>query len=236
MNTASVSPVEAHPPTRRMVDAPTRVFHGLLALCFAGAYATSDGERWRLVHITLGYTMMGLVGFRLVWLLIGPKSNRWAAWSARLRALRHSVQAAQTGAFRWSALQAGFNTLAMVSLLVTVVAATVSGYVLEQDWLGDWFEEVHELAGNALLGLALLHMALVFAGAFIRSENPLHLMLTGRAPGRGPDLVKRNRAWVAALLLTAVMGFWWRQWQTAPPPSDRPALSNDQPEARHHEH
>ncbi len=42
-----------------------RVFHWLMVLAFAGAWLTGDGERWRLAHVTLGYTMAGLVGFRV---------------------------------------------------------------------------------------------------------------------------------------------------------------------------
>jgi len=221
MTTTSVSAVSDSQgqPSRRMIDAPTRVFHWLLALCFVGAYATSEGERWRLVHITLGYTMIGLVGFRLVWLLLGPKPSRWTAWTARFRALVGSIKAAQAGQFKWPALQAGLNTLAIVALIGTVMVTTASGYVLDQEWLGDWFEEVHEVAGNALLAIVLGHLALVLVGAIVKSDNPLRLMLTGRSPGRGPDLVARNRVWLAALMLTAVLGFWWMQWQNAPAPT-----------------
>lgn len=220
MNTASAFPAESGSaqPTRRMVDAPTRVFHWLLALCFVGAYATSEGERWRLVHMTLGYTMIGLVGFRAIWLLAGPRPSRWTAWAARFRALGHSVQAMKAGQFKWPALQMGGNTLAIAGLLAVVVATTVSGYVLDQEWLGDWFEEVHEFAGNALLGLVLAHVGLVLISLLLKSSNPLRLMLTGRAPGRGPDLVERNRLWLGALIMAAVLGFWWTQWQSAPKP------------------
>lgn len=221
MTTTSVSAVSESQaqPSRRMIDAPTRVFHWLLALSFVGAYATSDGERWRLVHITLGYTMIGLIGFRLVWLLVGPKPSRWTAWAARFRALVGSIKAAQAGQFKWPALQAGLNTLAIVALIGTVMVTTASGYVLDQEWLGDWFEEVHEVAGNALLAIVLGHLALVLVGAIVKSDNPLRLMLTGRSPGRGPDLVASNRVWLAALMLTAVLGFWWMQWQNAPAPT-----------------
>ena len=41
-------------PSRRMVDAPTRVFHALFALSFLGAYLSADGEHWRMLHVTLG--------------------------------------------------------------------------------------------------------------------------------------------------------------------------------------
>lgn len=218
MNTASVFPAESGSaqPSRRMVDAPTRVFHWLLAICFVGAYATSEGERWRLVHMTLGYTMMGLVGFRLIWLFAGPRPSRWTTWVARFRALAHSLRSIQSGQFKWPALQMGFNTAAIAGLLAVVMTTTASGYALDQEWLGDAFEEVHELAGNALLGLVLAHMGWVVMNLLTKAGNPLRLMLTGRAPGRGPDLIARNRVWLGALIVVAVMGFWWTQWQSAP--------------------
>ena len=46
-------------------DLPVRLFHWLLALSFAGAYLTGDSARLRDVHVMLGYTMAGLVAFRL---------------------------------------------------------------------------------------------------------------------------------------------------------------------------
>ena len=60
------------------------------------------------------------------------------------------------------------------------------------------------LAG-AMLGLSLL-----------RRRNLAQPMLTGRIEGEGPDLVKKNRSWLAALLLLAVLAFGAWQWQTAP--------------------
>jgi cytochrome b len=61
-------------------DAPVRVFHWLMALCFAGAYATAEGESWRLVHVTLGYTLAGLVAFRIVWGFIGTRHARFSSF------------------------------------------------------------------------------------------------------------------------------------------------------------
>ena len=84
MNTTAPHTASANPspsaapsaPTRRVTDAPTRMFHWLFALCFVGAYATADGERWRLLHVTLGYTLAGLLGFRVLYGLVGPQHAR----------------------------------------------------------------------------------------------------------------------------------------------------------------
>ncbi|HWS05957.1 MAG TPA: cytochrome b/b6 domain-containing protein, partial [Burkholderiaceae bacterium] len=61
---------------RRIVDAPTRLFHWLFALSFLGAYLTADGEHWRMLHVTLGYTMAGLLVFRVMYGLFGPRQAR----------------------------------------------------------------------------------------------------------------------------------------------------------------
>jgi cytochrome b len=39
-------------------DAPVRVFHWLLAASFIGAFVSAESERWRLLHVTLGYTVV----------------------------------------------------------------------------------------------------------------------------------------------------------------------------------
>ena len=39
-------------------DAPVRVFHWLLVLSFAGAYLTAESERWRLLHVSLGLSLI----------------------------------------------------------------------------------------------------------------------------------------------------------------------------------
>ena len=59
--------------SKRMMswDAAVMVSHWLLAICFVGAVVTQDSEKYRLLHVTIGYTMFGLVAFRLVWGFIG---------------------------------------------------------------------------------------------------------------------------------------------------------------------
>ena len=61
-------------------DLPVRLFHWLLVLCFAGAWLTAESEHWRLVHVTLGYTMAALVAFRIVWGLLGTRYARFSSF------------------------------------------------------------------------------------------------------------------------------------------------------------
>jgi cytochrome b len=225
-STPAVSGSAARPGgLRRLVtDAPTRMFHWLFALSFLGAYLTAEGERWRMLHVTLGYTMAGLLVFRLLYGLWGPRQAglglMWrklagvSAWMASLRKARSLSQVP------WRQGQNLLMALAVVALLALVVPLTLTGYLTFNDWGdvlgGDALEELHEFFGNSLLAVALAHVALVVGLSLLRRKNQALPMLTGRVPGSGPDLVKRNRVWLAWLLLAAVLAYGSWEWQQAP--------------------
>lgn len=228
MNTSSASPAEAAgkpapAPSRRMVDAPTRAFHWLFALSFVGAYLTAESEHWRLVHVTLGYTLAGLLAFRLLWGLFGPRHVRLSLWTARLRSAPALLQSLRAGRLNLAALLPLLNALAVLSLLALAALATASGYLLYDEafssgMLEDALEEVHEAVANGMLAIVLLHLALI-AGVALRSgPRQIQAMVTGRIPGRGPDLARSNRPLLATLMLAAVLAFWAWQWQGATAP------------------
>jgi cytochrome b len=68
--------------TRILVwDIPTRIFHWLLAASFAGAFLTAESERYRDVHVALGYLLLALIGFRVVWGLVGTRYARFRSFA-----------------------------------------------------------------------------------------------------------------------------------------------------------
>ena len=71
--------------TRRVTDAPTRLFHWLFALCFVGAYLTSESERVQQFHAAFGYTIVALLVFRLLYGWLGPRPVRWSSLLTKLR-------------------------------------------------------------------------------------------------------------------------------------------------------
>lgn len=221
---ATAQPAAAKVPRRLVTDAPTRMFHWLFALCFVGAYATADGEHWRLLHVTLGYTMAGLLGFRVLYGIFGPRTSGlgllWRKLAGAPAWLRALPKATSTTQINWRQGQNLLMTLAIVLLLAIVVPLTLSGYATYNDWGdmlgGNWIEEVHEFFGEAMLFVVLAHLALIAGLSMLRRKNQALPMLTGRVQGPGPNLVQKNRVWLAAALLLAVLAFGAWEWQQSP--------------------
>ena len=211
-STLNAASTGATTPTRRVTDAPTRVFHWLFALSFTGAYLTAESEHWRLVHVTLGYTLAGLLAFRIVWGLVGPRQARLGLLLRKLSGLKPWLASARQGQFNGRQAQNLGMALAVLLLMVTVVPLTLSGYATYNEWGGDLvgevLEETHELFANGMLALVLGHIGLIALLSVLRRSNAARPMLSGRIPGAGPDLAQRNHGVVAALLIAAVVGFW----------------------------
>ena len=195
------------------------MFHWLFALCFIGAYATADGERWRLLHVTLGYTLAGLLAFRVAYGLVGPRQVRLSQLWRKLAGLPDWLRAFQpSGSNRvnWRQGQNLLMALAVAALMAVVVPVALSGYATYSDWGGEWLEELHEFSGELFLWLVLGHLVLIIGLGLVRRKNQALPMLTGRVEGNGPDLAGRNHGWLAMLLLAAVLAFWAWQWQHSP--------------------
>ena len=220
-NPAAAAPARAAAALgRRVTDAPTRMFHWLFAVSFAGAYLTADSEHWRALHVTLGYTLAGLLAFRVLYGLLGPRQAGlgllWRKLGGLPAWLRSVVQARSLAGSHARQGQNLLMALAVVALLVLAAPLTLSGYATYNEWGGDWLEHVHEFLGNSFLAVVLAHLALIAGLSLLRRKNQALPMLTGRIEGAGPDLVKHNRAGLAAALLIAVLAFGAWQWQQAP--------------------
>lgn len=201
----------------RVWDAPVRVFHWLMVLCFAGAYITAESETWRLLHVTLGYTLGGLLAFRLVWGVVGTRYARFGSFvrgpSAVLRYLKSIV--ANRPEHHLGHNPAG--AVAVVLLLVMGAGLVASGYSVYEDLGPEWLEDVHELLGNGMLLVVIGHLVGVVSASLQHRENLVRAMVTGYKVGLPEQGIRRNWVVLAVVMLLAVAAFWWQQWQSAPP-------------------
>lgn len=209
-------------------DAPVRVFHWLLVLCFAGAYLSAESERWRLVHVTLGYTMGGLVAFRLVWGIVGTRYARFANFVRGPAAVVRYLRAIVRGRPEHHVGHNPAGGLAILALLGLAVLITASGWAVYNDAGGKWLEEGHEVAANLMLALVGAHIAGALISSWLHRENLVGAMIDGKKQGRPDEGVRSAWRTVAALMLAVVLGFWWWSWQSAPAAgalADRPTAA-----------
>ncbi len=197
-------------------DAPVRVFHWLMVLSFAGAYITAESERWRLLHVTLGYTMAGLVVFRLLWGLLGTRHARFASFVRGPAAAMRYVRSLLRGQPDTHTGHNPAGALAIVALLALGATVTLTGWLHYDELAGEWAEDVHELAGSLMLVVVLAHVAGVVVGSWVHRENLVRAMVTGYKRGRPQDAIRSAWRSMAALMLVAVLGLWVWQWQAAP--------------------
>lgn len=214
-----MSPTMSEPskkPSILVWDLPVRVFHWLLVGSFAIAWVSAESERWRLLHVTMGYTMAALVVFRIVWGLVGTRHARFAAFVRGPRAVAGYLGALLRGHPPPSVGHNPAGALAIVALLALTLLAAASGWGADNAWGGHFVEEAHEVLAHGLLAVVLVHVGGVVLGSWLHRENLVGAMLTGRKAGDPAQAI--GSAWrsVAALLLAAVLAFWWLQWTQAP--------------------
>jgi cytochrome b len=189
-------------------DPLVRLFHWILVLAFVFAFCSQSGwfakireqllpEEWlQTLHIWAGYTIAGLLLFRLIWGLIGPRYARFSDFIYGPRDIFAYVKAVLT-------LQAprhlGHNPAggAMIIILLLSLAITVSAGLMlygAEKGLGplagllmdssdnaiDAFRAVHKFFANFTVILVIGHLIGVIWESLLHRENLARAMITGR--------------------------------------------------------
>ncbi|HWW68916.1 MAG TPA: cytochrome b/b6 domain-containing protein [Duganella sp.] len=203
----------------RVWDLPVRLFHWLMAFSFAGAYLTAEMDGWRLVHVTLGYTMAALVCFRVIWGFVGTDYARFSSFVRGPRATLGYVRSMFSGRPQHFTGHNPAGAVAIVLMLAAAIALAGSGWLLYTERAGEWMEDVHELIANLMLAVVLIHIAGVLAASLMHRENLVKAMITGRKQAEAGAPAQGLRAGTALLLLLAVLAFWWWQGRSAEAPA-----------------
>lgn len=190
-------------------DFPTRLFHWLLVASFAGAFLTAESERLRDVHVTCGYLLLGLIGFRLVWGFVGSRHARFANFIAGpSRVMQYLRSLLQDKPEHY----AGHNpagAVAIILLIVLGLSTAVTGWLNFNEIGGEVFEELHEGLANGMLAMVAIHVLGVIVSSWRHRENLIGAMITGYKTGEARDGISRAHGVIALLLLTAVLGLGW---------------------------
>lgn len=202
--------------TKRILiwDLPTRVFHWTLVVCFIGAILTKESERYRLFHVTFGYTMMGLVVFRIVWGLIGTKYAKFSSFFFAVKQVKQYLE----GLLRKRPVHyLGHNPLGSIAIyliLTSVLVISVSGYCIYNDIGPNWYAKAHEISANFLIGLVLIHIFGVAISSLFHQENLVSAMITGFKQGAVQDAIKNHflLTYLALAIIVSIGYFWFYQF------------------------
>ena len=211
--------------TVRVWDLPTRLFHWGLVACVVGLAVTAYSESGLEWHARLGYTVLALLLFRIVWGFVG---GRWSRFASFLYA-PSSIVAYLRGRPHPDHL-VGHNPLgagSVFAMLVFLVAQVGTGLVSDdessftgplnrlvstsQGLAATWY---HKRVGQwILLALVVLHVLAVLYYLLRRREDLVGPMIAGdkvvstQAPPSRDDIASRT---VALGVFALCAGFvWW---------------------------
>lgn len=172
--------VAAHAePSVAVWDLPLRLSHWLLAASVLIAWCSANV--FDTLHEIAGYTVLGVVAFRLIWGFVGSRHSRFANFVRPPRAtLRYlgNLAGGQTG--RYLGLNPAGAAMA-VALLAALTVSAITGWMqLTHRFFGvAWVEEVHRWASNLLMILAIVHVLGVLLMCGLQRENLVRAMITG---------------------------------------------------------
>jgi len=184
-----------NPSTVKAWDPLVRVFHWSLVLFFLLAFATEDD--WMNLHVWAGYAIAMLIGFRLLWGIIGTRNARFLTFVKSPQiVMRHLRSMLSLKASHYL----GHNPVAAVMVIVLLASISLvafSGMVLiaveGQGPLtntlfaganGKVVEEIHEFFANFTLLLVFVHVGGVVISSLLEGENLVKAMITGRKKAR----------------------------------------------------
>lgn len=189
-------------------DFPTRVFHWSLALSFAGAWLTAESERYRDIHMALGYTLLGLIAFRLLWGFVGSRYARFDSFLYGPKKVAGYLRSLLTPHPEHHVGHNPAGSWAIFLLLGLGLLAGISGILLFQEVGGEEaFEEVHEFAANGMLAVVLVHIAGVVVSSLLHRENLVRSMVTGYKTAEADAGIRTSYAWLGAIMTALIAGF-----------------------------
>ena len=189
-------------------DLPTRLYHWLLAAgCLAAfglAYAAPERSIAFDAHMLLGYLLLPLLVFRILWGVAGTKHVRFSSFLYRPGEVAACLRETLAGK---ASRHVGHNPAAgyaMIAMIVILIGAIISGILIPGSKL---FEEVHETLSGLLLCLIAAHLLGVVVHTVMHKENVILSMVHGRKTAETGDGIVSSHLLVALALL-AVTGVW----------------------------
>ncbi|MCB4363160.1 cytochrome b/b6 domain-containing protein [Hydrogenophaga taeniospiralis] len=209
--------------TVRVWDLPTRLFHWVLAVCVVAQLITANvGGNWMNWHLRVGYAVLTLLLFRLVWGFVGGHWSRFSSFAYAPRVVWSYLR----GRSRSPEHRVGHNPLGALSVfaLLAILLAQVGTGLFSDDeiaftgplvaWVsGDTVSlatSYHKSVGKLfVLVLVALHLLAIGYYKLVKKERLVRPMIDGDKQVRTPvpsarDTTRTRLLALAVLTLCAV--------------------------------
>ena len=198
-------------------DLPVRLFHWAIVVLIFAAWLTQELNRMDL-HMWVGYSILTLLLFRIVWGFIGSDTARFTRFLTNpVAALRHLAHLPRREPDREIGHNAagGWMVLFMLALLGlqagTGLFSNDDGntegplmHLVSKDQ-SDWLSHIHSLNFKAIEAVIVLHVLAIVIYAVLKRQNLVRPMLTGTkmmpVDAAAPRLVSVR--WAAVTLVMA---------------------------------
>ena len=203
--------------SRLVWDLPVRVTHWALVLAVAGCWATHyAGVEWFTWHRRLGYTVLVLVAFRIVWGFVGTRHARFGSFVRGPRMLLAYLRERGPATIGHNPLGA----LSVIALLALLLLQAATGLFANDEimnmgpfygWiapeLSNRITSLHRASSEWQLVLIGLHVAAVAFYVRVRRQPLVNAMITGRKPAAevpAAEAIAGSRA-LLAIVIVAVL-------------------------------
>lgn len=203
---------------RRVWDLPLRVFHWTLLVAVFGAWLTRELEGdWFAWHTRFGYAVLVLIVWRILWGMWGTRHARFVSFVRGPGALLQYLRQRPT-----SIGHSPLAALAVLLMLAILLGQALTGLfsndqVLETGPLfgyvdvgtSDRLTTIHRQLFDIIAIVIGLHVAAVFIYLFVKGENLLWPMFTGRKSNElvpASEEIGHSRWPLAIVLLTLIVG------------------------------
>lgn len=170
----------------RVWDIFVRVTHWTVAALVVAELTILD-EDWA-VHRWAGYAVLGLVGLRLVWGLIGTRHARFSAFPPSVSAARAHLAALFRGRDQPYLSHNPLGALMIYNLWASLIAVCATGILMTTRtfWGVGVVEDLHELIANWVTISVGLHVAGVVFETWHSKVNLVRAMISGEKEIPGP--------------------------------------------------